>query len=93
MLGGITRMASSLTAFWIESPDLARPFGYGVTAFSRSDAFELIRSYGLRLPDDISQLRVTEGVRVSDLDADHVVPNIGPIVVRGVWFPFTKVGV
>ena len=86
-------MTGSLTAFWIESPDLAPPFGYGVTAFSRSDAFELIRSYGLRLPADVSQLRVTEGVRVSDLDADHVVPNIGPIVVRGVWFPFTKVGV
>jgi hypothetical protein len=84
---------SPLTAYWIQSPDLAMPFGYGVTAFSRSDAFELIRSYGLRLPDDVSQLRVTENVRVSDLDADHVVPNIGPIVVRGVWFPFTKVGV
>jgi hypothetical protein len=26
-------------------------------------------------------------VDVASLDAKHVLPNIGPVVVRGVWFP------
>ena len=86
-------MSNPLTAYWIESPEVETPFGYGVTAFSKDDALALVRSRGLRLPADAAQIHITENIRVADLDASHVVPNIGPIVVRGVWFPFIGVGV
>jgi hypothetical protein len=38
----------------------------------------IIREFGYNLPDDISQLRITERVRVADLDENHIVPNMGP---------------
>lgn len=82
-------MSHPLTAFWIEPPDGP---GYGVTAFSLQDALEILRSFGFELPDDLSSLRVTPGVRFEDLDPGHVVPNMGPIVVRGLWYPFVQIG-
>ncbi len=86
-------MSNPLTAYWIESPEVATPFGYGVTAFSKDDALALVRSRGLRLAADATRIHITENIRVADLDARHVVPNMGPIVARGVWFPFIGVGV
>ena len=81
---------SALIPFWIQPP---KEHGFGVTAFSLGDAFRVLEEAGYSLPEDRSTLRVTERVRISDLDQSHIVPNIGPIVVRGVWYPFTKVGV
>ncbi len=83
-----------VTAFWIVPPGkFPLSHSFGVTAFSVEDAFQIIEEAGHELPEDRSSLRVTEGVRVSDLDQKHVVPNIGPMVVRGLWYPFTKIGV
>ena len=81
---------SALIPFWIEPPGV---HGFGVTAFSLSDALRILEDAGHSLPQDRSTLRVTERVRISDLDQSHIVPNIGPLVVRGIWYPFTKVGV
>ena len=83
----------SLIPFWIVSGDKHGPLGFGVTAFSLDDALRIIREFGYNLPDDISQWRITERVRVADLDQNHIVPNMGPIVVRGLWYPFVKIGV
>jgi hypothetical protein len=83
----------TLIPFWIVPPSKHGPLGYGITAFSLEDALAIIEDAGYSLPEDKSVLRIIEGVRVSDLDQLHVVPNMGPIVVRGLWFPFTKVGV
>jgi len=83
---------SSLTPFWIVPPRKHAPLGFGVTAFSLEDAFRIIEEAGYELPEDRSTLHVTEDVKVSDLDQSHVIPNSGPIVVRGMWYPFTKVG-
>ena len=84
-----------LVSFWIQPPSEG-PFpshGYGVTAFSSNDALQILREFGIKLPEDISRFKITEGVRVSDLDQNHVLPNIGPMVVRGVWYPFQKIGI
>ncbi len=86
-------MDEPLTAFWIVPPDPHGPLGYGVTAFTLTDAFSIIRSFGYQLPDDFSTLRITEGIRVADLNEPHVVRNMGPIVVRGLWYPFVRLGV
>ena len=82
----------ALKPFWIAGPDPHGPTGFGVTAFSLADALRIIREAGYTLPDDPALLHVREGVRPSDLDEAHVAKNMGPIVVRGIWYPFTRVG-
>ena len=86
---------SPLIPFWIQPPKDGPfpPHGYGVTAFSLSDALRILREFGIRIPDDISRFEIIEGIRVSDLDQNHIVPNMGPIVVRGVWYPNQQIGV
>ncbi len=49
--------------------------------------------YGRYLPEDRSTLRVTGGITVAALDQPHVVVNMGPIAVRGMWYPFVAVGI
>lgn len=75
-----------LKTYWIESPAI-RSLGLGVTAFSRDDAFQLLSASGYTLSADDLSLRVTEGIQVADLDQNHIIPNMGPIVFRGVWYP------
>ncbi len=84
---------SALTPFWIEGPDPRGPLGYGVTAFSLTDALEIVRRAGYQLPADAATLRVREGVRPADIEHAYVREHMGPIVVRGLWYPFLDVGV
>ena len=84
---------SALTAFWIDGPDPRGPLGYGVTAFSLTDALEIVRRAGYQLPADASTLRVREGVRPTDIEHRHVREHMGPIIIRGLWYPFIDVGV
>jgi len=75
-----------LKTYWIESPSI-RGLGCGVTAFSRDDAFQLLSASGYTLSPEDPAIRITEGIQIADLDQNHVVPNMGPLVFRGVWFP------
>ena len=88
-------MDSILTAYWITPPSQHGPLGFGVTALSLDDAIFIIRelSYGTWLPDDLSLLKIREGVTVAKLNEPYVVANMGPIVVRGMWYPFIALGV
>jgi hypothetical protein len=88
-------MTSVLTAFWVKPPSPHGPLGFGVTALSLNDAIFIIRAlgYGDYLPVDLSLLKIREGVTVAELDQPHVVANMGPIAVRGMWYPFVAVGV
>ncbi len=60
--------------------------GCGVTAHDYDDAIDLLRErvFGGRAPDVIA---FEEEVDVSKLDKNHVIPNMGSVVVRGIWFP------
>jgi hypothetical protein len=84
---------SELTAFWIVTPFPHGPLGFGVTAHSFEDALWIIRAKGYvdYLPHDQSTLKVKQGIAFSELDRS-VASRIGPIVVRGLWYPFTSVG-
>jgi hypothetical protein len=84
-----------LTAFWIVPPGRHGPLGFGITAYDIDDALGIIRSLGYSdyLPSDIASLKITEGVRYADLEENHVRTNTGPIVVRGMWYPFVRVGI
>jgi hypothetical protein len=84
-----------LKAFWIKSPLAHAPLGFGVTARSLDDALQIIEAmdYSCYLPPDRSALQIKAGVTVAELDQPHVVANMGPIVVRGMWYPFVALGI
>lgn len=78
---------SWLTSFWITTGKRGGPVGFGVTAFSLEDALKLIRAEGFELPESGDELQVRENVTFADLDQKHIAPNMGPMVIRGVWYP------
>ena len=83
-----------LECYWISFPqDSHFPLGVGVTAFSEEDALHLIEEQGIHERyKDASEIRIKSGVRIQDLDQKHVVPNMGPMQLRGVWYPAANVG-
>jgi hypothetical protein len=85
---------TGLRTFWITFPKetgCSFPFGAGVTAWSEEDAIQLLKERGI----DVHRARefvVKPDVTIADLDPSNVVRYMGPIVVRGVWFPVGNVG-
>lgn len=82
-----------LVRFWINVEADSGPssahysaLGYGVTAYDRKDALDLLRErvFGGALPRIES---LAENVDVSALDEGHILPNMEPPSFRGVWFP------
>lgn len=69
-----------LRRFWFRR---AVGFGYGVTAYSVDDAEYLIEAAGLQA----DWVGVVENIDVSSLDERHVLPNVGYVTFRGVWYP------
>ena len=84
---------SCLTPYWItfpEDPDF--PLGMGVTAHSLADAYLLLEQHGYTFHTRAARVNVVENITFDDLDQTHVVPNMGPLIVRGVWFPCLNIG-
>ena len=78
--------------FWLTFPSQPdAPIGMGVTARSIEDAFVLLEQHGFDLHRR-GPVTVRENVTVADLDQQHVVPNMGPIVFRGIWYPCLNIG-
>jgi hypothetical protein len=63
----------------------------GVTARSVEDAFDLLDQHGYDF-HRLGRVEVRENITVADLDPGHVVPNMGPIVFRGIWYPCLNIG-
>ena len=84
-----------LTSFWITSPLPHAPLGFGVTARSLDEALGIIAAldYSRYLPDDQAGMQIQEGITVAALDQPYVIAHMGPITVRGMWYPFMVVGV
>jgi hypothetical protein len=72
----------ALRRFWFET---SHGLGVGVTAPSEEEARRLAE--GVLARSGATVTRVVPDVDVSTLDPAHVLPNIGPPVVRGVWYP------
>ncbi|MCB0069153.1 MAG: hypothetical protein KDD77_18450 [Caldilineaceae bacterium] len=85
---------TGLTAYWIDSAAPNGPLGIGVTAWSPDDAFRIARGLGYRtwLAEDREPVGLIAEARVHALDP-YVRRCMGPIVVRGVWYPFSILGV
>ncbi len=61
--------------------------GCGVTAYGRDDALLIVNAKvfgGNGLPEIVEMI---ENVDLSTLDEGHVIPNIGDVTVRSIWFP------
>lgn len=84
----------TMTSYWFEfeysSEDLVpigARLGCGVTARSYEDAVNLLSTKVFK-GRPIPEVRQTiDGVKLSELDADHVRPNMGDTSIRGIWFP------
>lgn len=75
-----------LKFFWIEfGPTLADK--YGVTAYTFDDAVNILRQTVFRMKYIPPVLKYTEDIKFEDLDQNHVIPNMGVIAIRGIWFP------
>ena len=76
-------IVAMLKPFWFRTDNR---LGYGVTARSEADARALLAEFGYPRPGE-SIIEIISGVSIDQLDQHHVVPNAGPIIVRGVWYP------
>jgi hypothetical protein len=61
--------------------------GYGVTAIDYRDALELLQTYVFVNEYLPKVKRIINDVDVSTLDKGHILPNILPPNVRGIWYP------
>jgi hypothetical protein len=58
-----------------------------VTATDIGDAMAILRGAIFRGENLPEVEQITENVDISALDTDHVIPNMGNPLVRGIWFP------
>ena len=80
--------------FWIEfesplgdhnHPTISRA-GCGVTASDLEDALSLLKQH--IFPNGVPKIgRLLEDIDVSTLNKGHVLPNMGNVLVRGIWYP------
>ncbi|MFI5298263.1 MAG: hypothetical protein ACHREM_09215 [Polyangiales bacterium] len=83
----------SLTQFWVLPARTRGPLGLGVTAHDIDDALAIIEAGGYvdHLPADRTRLVVKENITFDELPPD-VRERMGPIVVRGIWYPWPTPG-
>ena len=88
-----------LKRFWVtfevtdieltERVNVGLGYGCGVTAYSLDDAVGIMKR-DLFFDGSMPEIReVVENVDLPTLDENHVLPNIGTPVDRGIWFPKT----
>ena len=78
-----------LTRYWIEIDTDNPAFKkIGITAYSLGDAFNILKDH---LPFTFTSdliVKVKEDLDYDELDQNHIVPNMGPISERGIWYPW-----
>jgi hypothetical protein len=73
-----------LHRFWFP---VAGHLGIGVTASNRGEATALATTVAETMSWVFDPAEVVEDVDVRDLDQGHVIPNMGVVSWRGVWYP------
>lgn len=73
-----------LRRFWFETE---KGPGIGVTAYDRDDAVSIVREDQIAMAFQPKFQDYVEDVDVRDLDQGRVIPNMGIVVDRGIWFP------
>jgi hypothetical protein len=81
----------SLRRFWFTfrvAPEFSPlGLGCGVTARCREDAIQILSATVFAGRAVLMIESVVEDVDIRSLDQGHVVPNMGDVTQRGVWFP------
>ena len=77
-------MQKLLTRFWFNTEN---GLGIGVTAYSVNDAIDLIKAESLAMIYEPKFDSYVENIDMRELDQNHVIPNMGICVNRGVWYP------
>ncbi len=80
--------------FWFEfseSQEQPLPMGVqhgcGLSAYDYDDAIALLKEKVFENSELPLTENIVEDVDISALDSGHVLPNMGDVTVRGVWFP------
>lgn len=73
-----------LTRYWFKTKV---GFGLGITAFTRAEADAFLAEAASVTGRNYEVAEVIENIDIRTLDPTHVIPNMGPPNVRGVWFP------
>ena len=60
---------------------------YGASGYSLDDALALLRAAGFLIEPASPAVTIREHPRLTDFEASHIGPNMGPMQFRGVWFP------
>ena len=80
-----------LHRFWFtfSDPPQFSPLGLGcgVTAYDYADALAILKTTVFGEKPALTIKSVTEDIDIRTLDQDQVIPNMGVVVNRGVWFP------
>lgn len=74
----------TLTRYWFKTKN---ELGFGITAFSEEDAKVLLTDAATTIGKDYEVLEIIPNVDIRALDQNHVIPNMGPPNLRGVWYP------
>lgn len=61
--------------------------GCGVTAYDLYDAIGLVKSHIFHSEECPLTKKIIQDVDIATLDTNHVVPNMGSVLKRGIWFP------
>ncbi len=59
----------------------------GVTARTKEDALHLVQEGIFNMSQTPNVKNMKEIVSINELDQNHVLPNMGEFVSRGIWFP------
>jgi hypothetical protein len=78
-----------LHRYWFEFETRVDYFGawFGVTAYNYDDAISVLNKWVFNGKTMPPLKKMAEDVNVESLDAGHVLPNIGVVAVRGIWYP------
>jgi hypothetical protein len=81
---------NKLISYWITFPEEDQYFiiGIGVTAFSIDDAFHILEYFHFNQHKVAKRVEIKENVTIDELEYNHIELNMGPIVVRGIWYPY-----
>jgi hypothetical protein len=64
-----------------------------VSAYTKTEAKQLIKSTFTKInwihisEIEIDKAEIIENIDIQLLDTNHVIPNIGVVTFKGVWFP------
>ena len=87
-------MKNNLKRYWFEFEiDCAFNYtagigrGCGVTAIDYEDAIKMMEEKMFTEIRSPRILKTIENIDIRQLDQKHVIPNMGVVVQRGIWFP------